>query len=108
MTTYRYSITGGPSKWDLMLALFDNENQKRLPFFEAMGGRSFFKMKVLIHSVTRNSPDMWEIHAIDMDNHEMVKIAYSTETRTGWVNNVVEVDKDPLSQVPDRAMHNIS
>lgn len=39
METYSHIITNGPSKWDLMLALFDNEDCQRLLSFTAESER---------------------------------------------------------------------
>jgi hypothetical protein len=80
-----FNIAGGPSKDDLKLALF-NQNQLKNPRvdFTVAGENGGQRIDILLKSVEREdgSDERWNIKGTMM-NHTHVAIFYCTKDRTG-------------------------
>jgi hypothetical protein len=84
------TISGGPSKYDLMLGLFDREcNRPRPVYFKLqIPGRSHPQgMELHVESVgiEDGSGESWIVSGSDWKNNVKYKLYYSTQTRTGTV-----------------------
>lgn len=83
-----YQITAGPSKWDLMLALFDNAaDQTRELRFDARTSndnlRTSFDITINGIFVEDGSGESWNIFGRTHNKH--VKMHYSTRQRKGMI-----------------------
>lgn len=81
-------ITAGPSKFELMLALFDNTSaQERTVRFGVVQGALKSRLTVLVNAVEREdgSGESWIIEG--MCHGDPIEIYFSTKTRTGVVIN---------------------
>lgn len=98
-----FNITGGPSKWDLMLGLFDNHsrNPREIefsivdPVSPGHGEPAVIKkIKVVINGVGRESGNgeswifngYWNLHDPSAPRNPKVNGYYSTLSRTGWLS----------------------
>ncbi len=92
---HQLEITDGPSKFDLMLALFDgNCEHRREVVFNLRAGKSTSTLAVIdsvvvIDSVTREdgSGESWnfEGRVVDFVGNPKIIGYFSTRTRKGWV-----------------------
>lgn len=88
-----YSIVNGPSKWDMMLALFDNTaaSPRHIIFEIGAVGPSFRDAKIVVNSIEREdgSGESWSFrgyaHKADGSLPTQCNVSgyYSTRTRKG-------------------------
>lgn len=82
----RYEIVSGPSKFDLMLALFDREggNKIVLKIGEGEGScRAVFKLQ----TVGRHGRSKEDWHITVDDDQRLFQGEYSTKTRKGFIES---------------------
>ncbi|MCX6760227.1 MAG: hypothetical protein NTW46_02695 [Candidatus Nealsonbacteria bacterium] len=87
MATERHKILTGPSKFDLMLALFDDGQGPRIINFRIMYHEKPFILRVSIKAVQRVGEDFetWSFSGITCYNEHAVKGCFKTDKRTGWL-----------------------
>ncbi|MDO8559421.1 MAG: hypothetical protein Q7S23_00075 [bacterium] len=95
----QHAIVDGPSKWDLMLSLFDGDCDHRRPVaFKVRRANGFeYSVAVTINEVGREdgSGENWNIHGyLNSDPTGMFKAGvpvrcfFTTKRRTGWLKPV--------------------
>ncbi len=96
MAQFKLKIENGPSKFDLMLALFDNTTQEPRPvIFKLEGGDNLSNQSFIINGLERESGSgedwnfsgfVWldRIRRIS-EKTKGVHGYFSTQTRQGWV-----------------------
>lgn len=89
----RFNITDGPSKWDLMLALFDGDGPHRRPCkfsFRESENRQEITSLLQIEDVRRDGGDgeLWIMTGFTVDPdvpNQSFYANFSTRDRKGWV-----------------------
>ncbi len=93
----RFQIVGGPSKMDLMLALFDSSYRQPRPVSfnlvgwpegqSASGTPRYIQMRVMSVQKEDGSGESWNVEATSQGpESKNYKIYYSTQTRSGVAN----------------------
>lgn len=91
MATQRFEVLGGPSKFDLMLCLFDNnipDRQRTAGFL--LDGLGKFVNDFIINGVEREdgSGEKWMLTGVRVVNGRIaghMRGYYNTQTRRGWL-----------------------
>ena len=90
MAARRYGIVNGPSKWDLMLSLFDDgcgncDHSRRATFYLDDPSRAMKEIDILVSKVGKESKggDSWIFEGSYVLG--TVKGFFSTKTRKGWL-----------------------
>lgn len=79
-------ITHGPSKWDLMLGLFDGDSQHRRTIeFSINDTGPSVKMKLMSLMREDGSGELWIFTGYAFGETSPVKGFYSTRDRTGFI-----------------------
>jgi hypothetical protein len=84
----RYEIVEGPSKWDLMMSLFDRENEREPIEFRVMQGgikRSVYVVTIEIGKLVTGAKNDWTFKGCTGGRGIPVRGLFSTRTRTGWI-----------------------
>jgi hypothetical protein len=77
-------ITGGPSKWDLMISLFHGDHLRREKVDFSVYETSS-KLAVVINSVERESGSGENWNFTGYSSNMKVRGYYETHSRTGWM-----------------------
>ncbi len=85
----RYEIEDGPSKWDLILAIFDGDSNHRREVTFSIECPGFNERGFTLNGASREdgSGDNWIIHGYCSAETKGGKMSgfYSTKTRKGWL-----------------------
>jgi hypothetical protein len=87
----RFNIVGGPGKWDLMLALFDQEAHPTVTF--ELEREDPKKIEVSVVGVEDGAAESWWLHLRqwpttptgEKRKSRVLNARYSTRTREGWI-----------------------
>ena len=83
----QFNIVNGPSKWDIILSLFDGDSthRKSIEFGLALTKE---RISLIINGLERESGngESWNFTGHWLDCKEKVYGYYSTRTRNGWLS----------------------